>query len=107
MVTAFVYIAVGYYLGRRLMYAPFPTSSSLDPRETRTQSQQLDDVIAAREVPKDDDLSIAVAAVEGAVQQKFVPQEDLPPQWLDILDGSAECKSIVEASVQVLRLEVG
>jgi diguanylate cyclase (GGDEF)-like protein len=107
MVTAFVYIAVGYYLGRRLMYAPFPTSSSLDSRETRTQSQQLDDVIAARDEPKDDDLSISVAAAEETPQQTFVPQEDLPPQWLDILDGASECKSIVEASVQVLRLEVG
>jgi len=102
MATAFLYIAVGYYLGRWLMYAPLPPSA-FEPREARTQSQQLDDVI---EAPEEKAGSTAGSAAEEAVQ-KFVPQEDLPPQWLDILDGSTECKSIVEASVQVLRLEVG
>jgi diguanylate cyclase len=102
MATALLYIAAGYYLGRRLLHAPAP-HIALDIADIPTHSEQLEAVVeASEEIPSSaEDAELLPADTE------FNPINDLPPQWLGILSQSQECKSCVEASVQVLRLEVG
>src|SRR5687768_6721986 len=103
MGTALLYIAVGYYLGRRLLYAPMPRAAFAEAMEMPTQAEQLEAVVEAPDEAALPPPEPAAAPIE----EPFVAEQDLPPQWLSVLSNPNDCKSFVEASVQVLRLDVG
>jgi diguanylate cyclase len=102
MGTALLYIAVGYYLGRRLIYAPLPQAAFAEAMEMPTQAEQLEAVVEAS-----DQSPLPLEPAAEPTDEPFVPEQDLPAQWLSVLSNPNECKSFVEASVQVLRLDVG
>lgn len=71
----------------------------------------------ATELAPADALSHEAAPVEPPVEEPpvvlapisspFVPSQELPSSWLELLEGAEEVRSFVEASVKVLKLEVG
>jgi diguanylate cyclase (GGDEF)-like protein len=101
MGTAVLYIGVGYYLGRWLLHAPLPNAAFAEG-ELPTQSEQFEAVVES-----DEEAALTGDGSEDSDEAPFAPEQDLPPQWLAVLPESHECKSFVEASVQVLRMEVG
>jgi diguanylate cyclase (GGDEF)-like protein len=101
MATALLYIAVGYYLGRRLFYAR-PAQFSLDNPEALTHSQQLAEIVERLEPPPESTDNSACAQ-----SNDFVATAELPAHWLASAPETKECKSHVEGSVQALKLEVG
>lgn len=66
--------------------------------------ERIDDRPAS--TPTDEPAVPAVAIVDATEPQQRA-DEEIPQEWLDLLDETIECNSFVEASVQVLKLEVG
>jgi diguanylate cyclase (GGDEF)-like protein len=102
MGTALLYIAVGYYLGRRMLYAPLPHAAFSDSAAQATSAERLEAVIeAAGEAPP------AAQQKKSRSGKSFNAEKELPAEWLAKLAAPEDCRSFVEASVQSLRMDVG
>jgi diguanylate cyclase (GGDEF)-like protein len=101
MATALFYIAVGYYLGRRLFYARLP-QLPLDRVDDLTQSQQIEAVVEGLEASAQSSETHGVSTVSSAVASAGPPAK-----WMAGAAEAQECQSHVEGSVQALKLEVG
>jgi diguanylate cyclase (GGDEF)-like protein len=101
MATALFYIAVGYYLGRRLLYARLPRLP-LDRFDDLTQSQQIEAVVEGLEASAESPAAPAVSTVSISLASAGPP-----PKWMAGAAEAQECQSQVEGSVHALKLEVG
>jgi diguanylate cyclase (GGDEF)-like protein len=111
--TAVLYIGVGYVMGRRLLNARLPTMAELDCSD---QTDTAEDVRAGNNgeagewhIPEN-----PFRATDGTTSEPCpFDLGQLPGEWakmIENLDPSREktvCNSAVEASVYVLKLEVG
>jgi diguanylate cyclase len=112
--TALLYIGVGYIMGRRLLSARLPTMAELD-REERADTAE--DVRAGNDGEAGEWHIPENPFRNGEETSSAAPRpfdlSQLPGEWakmIQTLDPSGErtvCNSAVEASVYVLKLEVG
>jgi diguanylate cyclase (GGDEF)-like protein len=108
LVTAVLYIAAGYFFGRCLIYAPLAREAvdvgCLEAASGVLEALLDDGVGPPAERAADGDNG-AVESV--APDERFLAEEHLPPEWLARYPIASVCRSVVEASVQVMQLEVG
>lgn len=102
LLTAVMYIGLGYFLGRKLMYAPMPRMASVDSLEAADSMKGIEALISAQAALED----LAQGLNEPALAA-FDAEKDLPKEWRELLSDVGECNSFVEASAHVLKLEVG
>jgi diguanylate cyclase (GGDEF)-like protein len=85
------------------MRAPIDTTISFEAADLPKQAEQVEAVIEAIEASP---VPLQFAETRAAVES-FNAVKELPSQWVTRLDDVTQCKSTVEASVKVLRMEVG
>ncbi len=111
--TAVLYIGVGYFMGRKLLYARMPAMADLDNDDW---TDTADDVRAGNNGEAGDwhvpDNPFR-APDDGLSEPRPFDVSQLPSEWGKMLDSLAPagektmCNGAVEASVHVLKLEVG
>jgi diguanylate cyclase len=120
--TGLFYCSLGLILGLRLTAAPFVVDSEPLPDEEPATNDEPETVAEAEQsdaVEVTDPVSEEVEAVPQIIENDngtatvlmpdiaAIPTPELPAAWLAVLEDCETCRTFVEASAQVLRLEVG
>ncbi|MDZ4784164.1 MAG: GGDEF domain-containing protein [Planctomycetia bacterium] len=118
LITMLVNLPLGIYLGWWWQHnygtaAPRPARrKKIKPALPQTPSEPVKETVPAapsadesvEPIPVEAPVAVVPAAVEAP---PLVPTQDLPSSWLELLEDAGEVRSFVEASVKVLKLEVG
>jgi len=121
LITMLVNLPLGMYLGwwwrahgaavlprrTKRLQSPAP-ATPVTTILTEPETPAADQEAIAAEQPALSDVPVEDASVVTPLAPTtFVPTKELPTSWLELLEDASEVRSFVEASVKVLKLEVG
>ncbi len=113
LLTMLINLPLGIYLGwwwhgYSAGAMPVARKKRMPAAKPAVAKTPLDNAPDKSLVPVDDAAKTeAPVAVQAPPVIPFVPSQELPSSWLELLEGSETVRSFVEASVKVLKLEVG